>query len=433
MTLKEKREKRAKLIADARAIAEKAKAENRGMNAEETQSFDRHRTEEQTLKAEIDGEEATEGRGRWLADSAADLERSAGRITTPGDLNAGRGAGDEDRSKKPVEFELRGTKFSFRPGIAEHRRAQQNYRDEFRAALVGERRDLQMDLDTAGGYIVAPEQMHGELLKNVDNATPFRNAIRKIPVLGAASLGVATITDRISSRVRGSELGAPTADSTLKFGKRSLTPSPTTGLIKVSKDLLRVSTMNPESIVLDEIQYEEAIGLEQEYMTGGGSPGPLGVFTASADGIPTTRDVSTGNASTAITFDGLTSAKMSLKQAYRVKAQWLFHRDAITQIMKIKDGNGQYIWQPSKQLGVPDMLLGLPVLESEYAPATFTTGQYVGLIGDFNFYWHVDQIGLEIQRLVELYAATNQVGFMYRAKNDAAPMKAEAFTRVKLG
>lgn len=433
-TIKEKREQRAKHVADARAIAGKAETEKRSMTADETAQFDKLMEAQGALKIEIETEEREAGRMAGLDAAEAELAESAGRQTParrPGE-DRGRGRDDAEDAKKPISFELRGRQYTALAGTPMHARCRAA--EEFRGYLQrGESRDLQMDLQTAGGYIVTPEQMVAELIKNVDNTTPFRDKIRKFTVVDAASLGVATLTDRVSSRTRGSELGAPTADTNMKFGKRSLTPSPTTGLVKVSRDLLRSAAMNPEAIVMAEIQYEESVGLEQEYMTGSGANAPLGVFTAHADGIPTSRDVSTGNQATAITFDGLISAKMALKQAYRARANWLFHRDAVTQIMKIKDGQGQYIWQPSVQADTPDRILNVPVLESEYAPATFTTGLYVGLIGDFNWYWHVDQLNLEIQRLMELYAATNQVGFMYRAKNDAAPMKSEAFARVKLG
>jgi HK97 family phage major capsid protein len=69
---------------------------------------------------------------------------------------------------------------------------------------------------------------------------------------------------------------------------------------------------------------------------------------------------------------------------------------------------------------------------SEYAPNTFTTGLYVGLIGDWSQYWIVDALDLTIQRLVELYAETNQTGFIGRMETDGAPVLAEAFARVKL-
>lgn len=78
-------------------------------------------------------------------------------------------------------------------------------------------------------------------------------------------------------------------------------------------------------------------------------------------------------------------------------------------------------------------MLGKPVLSSEFAPNTLTTGLYVGILGDFRRYWIADGQLAEIQRIEELYAATNQVGFIGRFKVDGMPVLEEAFARVKLG
>lgn len=80
----------------------------------------------------------------------------------------------------------------------------------------------------------------------------------------------------------------------------------------------------------------------------------------------------------------------------------------------------------------PDKLLGLPVHSSEYMPNTFTTGQYVGIIGDFSYYWCADALTLWIQKLVELYAEKNQIGFIRRFETDGMPVLENAFTRVTL-
>jgi HK97 family phage major capsid protein len=76
--------------------------------------------------------------------------------------------------------------------------------------------------------------------------------------------------------------------------------------------------------------------------------------------------------------------------------------------------------------------LGVPVYASEYAPNTFTTGLYVGIIGDYSQYWVAMALDMRIQRLNELYAATNQVGFISRAEVDGMPVIEAAFARVKL-
>ena len=136
---------------------------------------------------------------------------------------------------------------------------------------------------------------------------------------------------------------------------------------------------------------------------------------------------------TAITFDGLTEAKYAVKSQYRRQAKWLFHRDAVKQLAKIKDGEGQYMWQPSRVQGDPDMLMGAPLLESEYCPNTFTANLYVGLYGDLSYYWIADSLGISIQRLIELFSMSNQVGLKAMIETDGMPALAEAFARVKLG
>jgi len=161
----------------------------------------------------------------------------------------------------------------------------------------------------------------------------------------------------------------------------------------------------------------------------------MGVFTAATAGfgISTSRDVATGNAATAFTTDGLMEALYSLKGQYHALATWIFHRDAIKRLRKLKDGEGQYIWNPDMKGGQPDMVLGRPYKMSEYCPNTFTTGKYVGIIGDFKNYWIADALSMRIQRLNELYAATNQVGFIGRLESDGMPTLEEAFSRVTLG
>ena len=102
------------------------------------------------------------------------------------------------------------------------------------------------------------------------------------------------------------------------------------------------------------------------------------------------------------------------------------------QITKLKDGEGQYIWRASVQAGEPDMILGHPVNMSEHVPNTFTAGLYVGMIADYSHYWIADALTMQMQRLVELYAETNQIGFIGRQEVDGMPVLEEAFSRVTL-
>ena len=77
-------------------------------------------------------------------------------------------------------------------------------------------------------------------------------------------------------------------------------------------------------------------------------------------------------------------------------------------------------------------MIGYPVLLSESCPSTFQTGLYVGALGNLDFYWVAFSLEVVIQRLQELYARTNQTGFIARVEADGSPVLSTAFVRVKL-
>lgn len=437
-TPKELRENRQSLVAKARGLLDAAEKSNRSLTADEETQYQAIDADIVKLTSQItEAERALDRRSR-LSSLEAEADASRGRRTdpeTPDDEargNAPRRPGDENRDRNAdAVIERRGKKYRFKSGTAEHRRATPEYRAAFNAWL--ENRALQTDLDVSGGFLTAPEQFVAELLKDVDDTVDIRKLARIFVSVNAQTLGVARRTSKLQSFAWGTELSTPKQDTALKFGKRALTPHYMTGEILVSKDLMRASVMDPEQIVREELARDAGELEEQGFMTGSGAQQPLGLFTASTDGISTSRDVSSGNDATAVKFDGLINALGALKAKYLARARWLFHRDVLTQIRKLKDGEGQYLWQPSVQMGQPDMILNKPYTQSEWAPNTLTTGKYVGLIGDFQYYWIADALTLELQQLVEKYAESNQVAFLARRKVDGAPMLEEAFARVKLG
>jgi HK97 family phage major capsid protein len=293
-------------------------------------------------------------------------------------------------------------------------------------------RALQAENDLYGGYLAAPQQLVSGLIQAVDNAVVIRQLATKYQVNGAHSLGLPSLDTDPADANWTTELATGSEDSSMAFGKRELAPHPLAKLLKVSEKLLRMTDV--ESLVRERLAYKFGVTEEQAFMTGTGASQPLGLFTASDDGIPTSRDVSTDNTTTALTADGLINALYSLKPQYQrsPNTRWLFHRDAVKMIRKLKSNDNQYIWQPGIVAGQPDMLFNIPVIQSEYVPNTFTAALYVGMVGDFSKYVIADSVSLSIKRLVELYAATAQVGFICRTEVDGMPALAEAFARVKL-
>lgn len=425
----EMRQKRAKLIADARTILDAAEKEKRELTQEEQNGWDGLMSQVTTLGQTIEREERQ-----------ATLEHDLGQSATRGARPDVGGGGQPD-----LRFESRGMQSANEANPEwrdneEWRRVMQTTTPEYgrgfrtflRSGRVPEAlRALQADSDVAGGYLLAPMQFVDQLIKAIDDLVFIRQWATVLSVGNADSLGVPTLEADPADADWTSELATGSEDSAMTFGRRQLQPKPLAKRIKVSRKLL-MKVPDAENLVRNRLAYKFAITFEKALLTGSGAGQPLGVFTASAQGISTSRDISTGNTTTEIRTDGLINAKYAIKGQYWPRLRWLFHRDGLKQIAKLKDGNGQYLWRESVRAGEPDRLLNVPTFMSEYSPNTFTTGLYVGIIGDFSNYWIADSMAFEIQTLFELYAETNQVGMIGRLESDGQPVLEEAFARVAL-
>ncbi len=427
LTLKEIGEKRAQLWQSMKELNELSKTENRAFTAEENANWDRMNTEIEELETQESDVKQAETRATFLAETEKKLSASRGRQAQPDPLNNANPAGVA-KEKEPTTEELK--RAEHRSLFTKHLRGEMT-RNEFENSC--ERRALQADIPSSGGYLATPMEMANQLIKFIDDIVFIRQKATKYPLPTAMSLGIPTLENDPGDAAWTAEIATGNEDSTMSFGRRSLTPHPVAKRIKVSRTLLRVATINPEDLVNRRLAYKFGITEEKAFLTGTGTGQPLGVFTASADGIPTSRDISTENTTTLITADGLINAKFNLKAQYQNSptTAWGFSRTAVRNIRKLKDGNGQYLWLPGLA-GTPSTILDIPYFMSEYVPSTFTTGLYVGIIGDWSFYWIADALSMGIQRLDELYAETNQVGFIGRKETDGMPVLAEAFTRVAL-
>ena len=403
--LNELNEKRLKLIADMRGLIDSAP--DGVMNADSEKKYNDMDAEQERLDGIIKREYK-------LREVEQKLEEPVTKK-----LAVSASAGSERAAEKEVELRTK----QFRSYLMYGQEAL--YRDEFRALAAGAL--------TEGGSFIPPQQFIADLIKAVDDSVYMMQASTVYRLQGSQTLGQPVLDADPADADWTTELATGSLDSTMATGLRELKPLPVAKRIKISRKLIANSAVPVESLVQQRLAYKFGITLEKGFLTGNGATAPLGIFTASTSGIGTGRDVSTGNTSTEITFDGLIEALYSLKEQYQKTASWMFHRLAVKMIRKLKDGEGRYLWQPSVTAGQPNTILDRPYFQSEYAPSTFTTGLYVGIVGDFKQY-HIAEVtgALEVQRLTELYAETNQIGYIGRMEADGMPVLAEAFARVKL-
>lgn len=289
---------------------------------------------------------------------------------------------------------------------------------------------LQTDDDERGGFLVMPEQEANRFLQAVDDALWIRGLAEVVRITNADSLGVPSLETDLSDADWTVELGTGSEDDELDFGKRALYPHPLAKRVKVSNTLLRKAPQ-AENIVYARMRQLVQVTEEKGFMEGTGANQPLGCYTASDMGISTSHDTTAADDSD-IAADDLITCKHELKAQYWPGARWVIHRTILKEIRQLKDGNGQYIWNPGLASDLPSSILDIPYVVSEYAPDDSSTGLYVAIIGDFSYYWIADALDIQIQVLKELYAEDNQTGYIIRKETDGMPVLGEAFRRLKM-
>ena len=394
MTILELREKRAKAWEAAKAFLDSHRKENGVLSAEDDAAYTKMEQEITDLGKEIARLERQEALD-------AELNRPVNKPLTGKPGGKADADGGEDKTG----------------------RASDDYRKNFwnamrsKAPMPNVTNALQVGTDSEGGYLV-PDEYERTLVEALEEENIFRQMAkviktssgdRKIPVV--ASKGTASWID---------EEGAfPESDDS--FGQVSIGAYKLGTLIKVSEELLNDSVFDLQSYISREFARRIGAREEEAFFNGDGKGKPLGVLAA-AGGAETGV---TAASATAVTADELMDLYYSLKSPYRKKSMWVLNDSTIKAIRKLKDNNGQYLWQPSLAAGTPDMILGRPIKTSAYMPA-MAAGAKTIAFGDFSYYWIADRQGRSFKRLNELFAATGQVGFLATQRVDGKLILAEA-------
>ena len=394
MTILELREKRAKAWEAAKAFLDSHRKENGVLSAEDDAAYTRMEQEITDLGKEIARLERQEALD-------AELDRPVNKPLTGKPGGKADADGGEDKTG----------------------RASDDYRKNFwnvmrsKVPMPAVTNALQVGTDSEGGYLV-PDEYERTLVEALEEENIFRQMAkvirtssgdRKIPVV--ASKGTASWIDE--------EGAIPESDDA--FGQVSIGAYKLGTMIKVSEELLNDSVFDLQSYISREFARRIGAKEEEAFFTGDGKGKPLGVLAATG-GAETGV---TAASATAVTADELMDLYYSLKSPYRKKSVWVLNDSTIKAIRKLKDNNGQYLWQPSLTAGAPDMILGRPIKTSAYMPA-IAAGAKTIAFGDFSYYWIADRQGRSFKRLNELFAATGQVGFLASQRVDGKMILAEA-------
>lgn len=391
MTISELRDKRANLWKSMTAFLDTRTGSDGVLSAEDDASYAKMEKDFDALTNEIKRMERKEALG-------AEMNKPIGTPITEKPMKT---SDDEEKTGRASKVYNKSFWSAMR---------QKNIRPEIANAL-------QEGTDSEGGYLV-PDEFEHTLIEALESENIFRTLAhviqtasgdRKIPVV--ASKGTASWVD---------EEGAIT-ESDDAFNQVSIGAYKLGTLIKVSNELLNDSVFNLEQYISKE--FARRIGNKEEdaFFNGDGSGKPVGIFHSTGGAQVGVTTASTS----AITADEVIDLFYSLGAPYRKNAVWVVNDATVKAIRKLKDGNGNYLWQPALTSGTPDTLLGRPVKTSAYVP-TIASGAKVIAFGDFGYYWIADRQGRVFKKLSELYAATDQTGFVATQRVDGKLILPEA-------
>lgn len=434
-TAKELREQRANLAKQAEAILEAAQKEKRALTDEESQSFDK-------IHADIDALRQQAERIERHEQVTRELQESRGRhvpATPPGasgekpeEAQAKRDQalrnwmlyGDAELSDEERAL-LAGTEFRGDTKELEGRAARRviGPRDvrtirllsgpERRALRDAERRALTVGTTTSGGFTIA-QGFSGQLEKSLLENGGMLQAASVFDSDTGADLPWPTYDDTaqagaiLAENTAASEQDVTFGQITFKAYKYS------SKMVRVPVELMQDSAFDIGTFLADVLGERLGRILNTHFTTGDNSSKPQGIVTASSAG----KTGLTGQTASII-YDDLVDLIHSVDPAYRRQpgTAFMMNDSSVKVIRKLKDSQGRPLWEPSVLVGVPDSILGYPLLVNQDV-ATMAANAKSVLFGAIKKYMIRRVRDITLVRLVERYGELHQVAFLAFARFD---------------
>lgn len=306
----------------------------------------------------------------------------------------------------------------------------------------GDLKALSVGSDPDGGYLVTPDTT-GRIVTRIYETSPMRQVASVMSIGTDAVEGLADLGENGFAWV--GETGGRVENTTAQLGKWAIQVHESVSSVSATQKVLEDARLDLESWLATKSADRIARGENAAFINGDGQTKPRGIVTyptaATADATRawgTFEHINTGAAGAFRTrsgdtnpVDDLVNVVYALKAAYRGNASWMTSRGVLREARKLKDGQGNFIWQPAAVAGQPSALLGFPIVEAEDMPA-LASGSLSMAFGDFReAYQIVDRIGLSVLR--DPYTSYPYVFFKFRKRVGGGAVQFEAIKFLRFG
>ena len=288
-------------------------------------------------------------------------------------------------------------------------------------APAEELKALTVSNDEQGGYL-APAEMATEFIRDLVEYSPIRS-VASVRNIVSPSVKYPKRTGITNAQWESEN--EDSAESTVTFGQLEATARKLMTYVDISNELLADSGGTAEAEV--RLALAEDFGQKEglAFVSGDGVKQPEGLMT-NADILNTVN----GHA-TVLAADPLITLMYAQPAAYRNNGTWMMNGTTLATVRKLKDGNGNYLWQPSYQAGQPENLLGRPVIEAVDMP-DIASGEYPIIFGDFSAYRIVDRLAMSILVNPYLLATKGLTRIHATRRTGGRVMQAARFRKLKM-
>lgn len=250
---------------------------------------------------------------------------------------------------------------------------------------------LSTDSDPDGGYLV-PTQMANQIISKLIEVSPVRELAEVMPLSLGDTLEIPAEDETEFGGGWVSERGERGETQSGKIRMKKLVAHEMYANPFVTQKLLDDSAFNVESWLSGRVAIALAKVEGSAFINGDGVNKPEGILV-SAD----VAAVAGGHASE-LTADGIKDLVYAVPEFYAKNGTFLLRRATLGIIRKLKDGQGNYLWQPGLQAGQPGTIEGQRYREAVDMP-TVATNAFPIVFGDFRAaYKIVDRQGIRVTR-----------------------------------
>ncbi|MFC2967724.1 phage major capsid protein [Acidimangrovimonas pyrenivorans] len=286
---------------------------------------------------------------------------------------------------------------------------------------TGEKKSLTTASDTAN-HILAPEDVSAEFIRNLVEFSPIRG-IADVRSTTSANIVLPKRTG-ITNAVWVGETDARTG-SQPAFDQSNIEIKEIATFVDMSLQLAEDSAN-----VLSEVNLALAEDFGQKeslsFVSGNTALEPAGVMADANIGA------TVATSGTAISPDELIALMYALPATYRNAGTWVMNGTTLAALRTLKDGNGNYLWQPSYQAGQPETILGRPVIEAVDMPDVGLSAEPI-IFGDFKRGYRIyDRISLAMLADPYTQRANGLMRYHARRRVGAGVVRPDAFRKLQM-